>query len=296
MPPKAPVMPGEKAAAKRLQNKVEKASLCSVEAVLPSEVENLKSSGRPIRQAKEVAMKNQVWAADKPATRKRAASSIANSGKGKQKKLTVGSSIKNQIVPPEKSVARPPRLRKQDIDLHSLDQQSVDTPIPEQLKDLFYDETPHFVTNTNAALKPVPRDKNLKHAMNYSSKRSSSYATSMVPTSDSDDDHDTVSGSAAFSDATGTQTTKAVAIKTEFNLLQQRMSPLPIKGPNEPAHKAALEHHQPRAVADSLAGSTTEVTWSLLTHLVWNGNNMINLLSQQAHIQVILHAAIQLVE
>lgn len=50
------------------------------------------------------------------------------------------------------------------------------------------------------------------------------------------------------------------------------------------------------SVADSLAGSTTEVTWSLLTHLVWNGNNMINLLSQQAHIQVILHAAIQLVE
>lgn len=49
---------------------------------------------------------------------------------------------------------------------------------------------------------------------------------------------------------------------------------------------------------DSLTRNSTrlEDTWSLLTHLVWNGNNAINLLSQQPHIQVILHAAIQLVE
>jgi hypothetical protein len=52
------------------------------------------------------------------------------------------------------------------------------------------------------------------------------------------------------------------------------------------------------SIPDSLTRNSTrlEDTWSLLTHLVWNGNNTINLLSQQPHIQVILHAAIQLVE
>ncbi|KAG2089446.1 uncharacterized protein F5147DRAFT_788296 [Suillus discolor] len=312
MPPKAPVTPGEKAAAKRLQKKVEMASAHSAQAATPSEIETSESVGRPIRQAKEVAMKNQVWAADKPATRKRAASSIADSGKGKQKKLT-GTSIKKQIVPPEESnhgTARPPRLRKtreQDIDLPSLDQQPVDghgntasesdhsenddseflsshddelqSKKPKQLKDLFYDETPHFITNTvKAALKPTT----------HSSKPSGSYTTSMIPTSDSDDDQATSTS----------QTTKAVTSKTKFNDV-----PITKKRAKKTVHKAAETPHFTAALStssipDSLTRNSTrlEDTWSLLTHLVWNGNNTINLLSQQPHIQVILHAAIQLVE
>ncbi|KAG2084186.1 hypothetical protein BD769DRAFT_1397705 [Suillus cothurnatus] len=313
MPPKAPVTPGEKAAAKRLQKKVEMASAHSAQAATPSEIETSESVGRPIRQAKEVAMKNQ----DKPATRKRAASSIADSGKGKQKKLT-GTSIKKQIVPPEEfnhGTARPPRLRKtqeQDIDLPSLDQQpveSISTVIdgdtasesdhsenddseflsshddelqskkPKQLKDLFYDETPHFITNTmKAALKPTT----------HSSKPSGSYTTSMIPTSDSDDDQATSTS----------QTTKAVTSKTKFNDV-----PITKKRAKKTVHKAAETPHFTAALStssipDSLTRNSTrlEDTWSLLTHLVWNGNNTINLLSQQPHIQVILHAAIQLVE
>ncbi|KAG1893582.1 uncharacterized protein F5891DRAFT_1282001 [Suillus fuscotomentosus] len=307
MPPKAPVTPGEKAAAKRLQKKVEMASAHSAQAATPSEIETSESVGRPIRQAKEVAMKNQVWAADKPATRKRAASSIADSGKGKQKKLTVGTSIKKQIVPPEESnhgTARPPRLRKtreQDIDLPSLDQQPVDghgntasesdhsenddseflsshddelqSKKPKQLKDLFYDETPHFVTNTvKAALKPTT----------HSSKPSGSYITSMIPTSDSDDDQATSTS----------QTTKAV---TRCPYYQERAKKTVHKAAETPHFTAALSTS---SIPDSLTRNSTrlEDTWSLLTHLVWNGNNTINLLSQQPHIQVILHAAIQLVE
>ncbi|KAG1803523.1 hypothetical protein EV424DRAFT_1351475 [Suillus variegatus] len=329
MPPKAPVTPGEKAAAKRLQKKVEMASAHSDQAVSRSKIETSESVGRPIRQAKEVAMKNQVWAADKPATRKRAASSIADSGKGKQKKLT-GTGMKKQIVPPDESnhgTARPPRLRKtqeRDIDSHSLDQQLVDsTPTvidvttasesdhsenddseflsshddelqskkPKQLKDLFYDETPHFVTNTKAALKPVPGHRNLKHSVNttnHSSKPNGSYITSMVPTSDSDDDRAT----------SNSQAMKAVTIKTEFNDV-----PIAKKRAKRTVHKVAEIPHFTAALStsstpDSLTRNSTrlEDTWSLLTHLVWNGNNAINLLSQQPHIQVILHAAIQLVE
>ncbi|KAG2339928.1 hypothetical protein BDR05DRAFT_1003051 [Suillus weaverae] len=115
---------------------------------------------------------------------------------------------------------------------------------------------------------------------------------SMVPTSDSDD------GQSApfFNNATGTQTTKAVTIKTEFDDV-----PIAKKRAKQTVHKAAEIPHLTAApstssIADSITGSI-KVTWSLLTNLVWNGNTgTINLLSQQPHIQVILHAAIQFVE
>jgi hypothetical protein len=45
MPPKAPVTPGEKAAAKRLQKKVEMASAHSAQAATPSEIETSESVG-----------------------------------------------------------------------------------------------------------------------------------------------------------------------------------------------------------------------------------------------------------
>lgn len=62
-----------------------------------------------------------------------------------------------------------------------------------------------------------------------SSKLSGSYATSMVPTSDSDDDRDAVSGSAAFSN-----TTLLTASSTKD-------VPFAKKRAKRAAHKAALE-------------------------------------------------------
>ncbi|KAG1877206.1 hypothetical protein F4604DRAFT_1680247 [Suillus subluteus] len=313
MPPKAPVTPGEKAAAKQLKA----ATKQPAHVVSPSETETSKSTG------------------NKPATRKRAASSIADSGRGKQKKLT-GTSTGNKIVPPEEPnhTARPPRLR------NSFDQPVDSTPIiidgntasesdlsnandseflsshddelqskkPKQLKDLFEDETPHFVTNTKVVSKPVPGQQNLKHSMKTStnltiyldsSNLSGSYTTSMVPTSDSDDNQDvaSVSNAAFLSNATSSQTTKAVTIKTEFNDV-----PITKKRAKRTVYKIAEIPHftatpSTLSIADSLTGSTClEDSWSLLTHLVWNGNNTISILSQQPHIQVIIHAAIQLVE
>ncbi|KAG1804354.1 hypothetical protein EV424DRAFT_1544689 [Suillus variegatus] len=286
MPPKAPVTPGEKAAAKRLQKKVEMASAHSDQAVSRSKIETSESVGRPIRQAKEVAMKNQVWAADKPATRKRAASSIADSGKGKQKKLT-GTGMKKQIVPPDESnhgTARPPRLRNvttasesdhsenDDSEFLSSHDDELQSKKPKQLKDLFYDETPHFVTNTKAALKPVPGHRNLKHSVNttnHSSKPNGSYITSMVPTSDSDDRA-----------TSNSQAMKAVTIKTEFNDV-----PIAKKRAKRTVHKVAEIPHFTAALStsstpDSLTRNSTRLEDTC----------------QQPHIQVTFHAAIQLVE
>ncbi|KAG2047080.1 hypothetical protein BDR06DRAFT_977018 [Suillus hirtellus] len=278
MPPKAPVTPGEKAAAKWLQKKVEMASAHSAQAATPSEIETSESIGRPICQAKEVAMKNQ----DKPATRKRAASSIADAGKGKQKKLTA-TSIKKQIMPPEESnhgTARPPCLCKF---LLSHDD-ALQSKKPKQLKDLFYDETPHFITNTfKAALKPTTHEffvvflGIIVTIYLDSSKPSGSYTTSMIPTSDSDDDQATSTS----------QTTKAVTSKTKFNDV-----PITKKRAKKTVHKAVETLHftvalSTSSIPDSLTCNSTRLkdTWSLLTHLVWNGNNTINLLSQQPHIQ-----------
>ncbi|KAG2081484.1 uncharacterized protein F5147DRAFT_808085 [Suillus discolor] len=83
---------------------------------------------------------------------------------------------------------------------------------------------------------------------------------------------------------------------------------MPPKAPVTPGEKAAAKRLQKKvemASAHSAQAATpSEIETSesvgsranTLTHLVWNGNNTINLLSQQPHIQVILHAAIQLVE